>query len=317
MITKCAFNGFETGHISTINPAPNDVFSGQTHYDGCDFWDNAANGCEFTASDNVFAQIIMTKCHWKTNTGIGLVISGGKNHTIGIYGGHFESNVGGDVHVTSTVLHGPRIRAHFNNAATANPKVLLDGNRTFILEGTEFASGGTSIEVNGDSNVIGRSYHRNCANPIVISSSATNTFIARQEFVSTTGTAIQDAGSYTRYEDEVTIAIEVDLANNGTSTASILAELDKQYWLHSVKFTNATALSSAPTVNVGRSGSLSQYVSGVALSSTAQFATQTIARASLSTSFAAAGNILTFYNATGSLTGRVLVEVRMIPWSFF
>lgn len=316
-VKKCSFVGFETGHIATIKETPNDVFSGQTHYDSCDFWDSTINGCEFTADYNVFAQILMSKCHWKTNTGVGLVIDGANIHTIEVYGGHFEENDGGDVHVTSTVVNGPRIRAHFNSAQTANPKVLIDGNRTFIVDGCEFVSGGTSIEVNGDANVIGRSRHSACTNPIVISSSATNTFIGRQDFNNITGTAIQDAGQYTRYEGERTISIEVDLSLSGTAQTAILAELDEQYWLYSVKFTNATALSGTPVLNVGRTTSLSKYINALSLASTAQWATETVERTSLSAFFADAGDIFTVYNETGSLTGRILVEIRMIPWQFF
>lgn len=293
-----------------IGTPPDDVFSGQTLFENFDFWDSEI-GSHIVANDNVMAQLDYIKSHWKTNN-YGMIIEGGNNHTVDIQGGHFEENTTNDVWVKSDVLNGPKIRAHFNNTV-APVKVLLEGNRTKIDDGTEFVAGNTSVQVSGDGNTIGRCVHRACNNPIVIDATADATTILRQGFENTTGTKIQDNGTNTIYEGEFTIAFEnIDVSAAGGVGPSMRAEeLLSKAWLRRIRVVVLEGTVGATTVVLGRDNNLALQGNLIVPDASAQFAAFTQAVAA---KFYDAGQFATAYIGVAGTSGRISVFFDFVPW---
>lgn len=299
-------DGPTTGFVHDIKTSPNDVFSGQSYFMGCDFW-NCTIGFDYKASDNVMAEVGFYNCHFKTNA-TGFKQSGANTKAPAFYSCHFEESSVNDVFVASGVLLAPHIRDCFLNNTNAVSKIDCDGEG-LIVDGCELVSG-NGMTLRSDSARITNNRLRNLTTGISVAASASNTLIGPQRYSSVT-TNISDSSSTTYYENEEILTTEdLDLA---VTSDSYHFQANREYSIVAAELLcqeNTNAGGSPSTVDVGVDGDTTKYLTrnGPTQSKGARV------NASLTSGTIEVGDIVRVGVTADGSTGVVRARLRLVPY---
>ena len=318
ILSRVKIDGPTNPFYLTIKASPNDVFSGQMLFEGCDFWNGTGGkGAHITASDNVLAQMVFLKCHFKTNA-YGAYIEGGNVHKVNFLGCHFEANTTNDLYVHSDVTRGPVVKGcHFNNA-NAVYKIDCQGN-TASIEDNEFvgSSTGYGIKINGEDNYIGRNYfYQNVTQKVILlDTGAVRTTIGSQVFSNASGRIVDNSTTAsTTYEGEMTlVSQEFDLSAAASTEIKLLT--NKDWWIREIKvqYTEATSADAGVALNIGNASSATAYGTVTTEISKSLYAITTVTPLSY---YIPSGTTLLLACAGGKTgAGNAKVIIRMVPFA--
>lgn len=315
-IRTSKINGAGTGLYSTTKASPDDVFTGQMLIMDTDIWNCTAKGLHINGLENVMAQWMLLKNHFKTNA-YGAYLEGANLHRVNLRGCHFEGNTTNDLYVHSDVTQGPIVDGcHFNNNAVY--KINCQGDKAQIIN-NELTGGGTGygVLINGDDNRIAHNHFQGMADSkqIVIDTSAAYTTIGKNTFSNSTGRVVDNsAGGTTIFEGETVLESKLfDLSAAAETELTFVALRD--YWIRDARivYQEATSSDAGVALQFGDSDSLTRYVNHTSDASQAAYAVVTPALAS---DHIAKGRRVTFRCAGGKTgTGTARFTARLLTFS--
>lgn len=128
-VKNSRFYGATVANVYFKTDDANPVFSGQTTFEGVDFWsakngtDDAA-GIAIEADGNLIEQLLFSRCHWQDND-YGMWVKSGGDKTI--IAGHFEANLQHDLLVNAGADNPKILSGVCNNGQTTTSCFALDG----------------------------------------------------------------------------------------------------------------------------------------------------------------------------------------------
>jgi hypothetical protein len=314
-VRNCKFVGADINLDISIKAAPNDVFSGQTLFDNCDFFDATDKDIHIIGDVNVLAQVEFNKCHFKTGA-YGAYLEGGNLHKVTFIAPHFEENTTNDLYVHSDVVRGPVvIGGYFNNTNTVYKVNCLGDN--IALQSNEIAGGGTGWGVNlaGESAHVFDNFFQGNANSLVIDAAATFTKIGKNDFNAEVGNRITNNGASTEYEGEITIISKIFDLSGATEVDAIFVA-DKDYWVTDAKiiYTQASSADAGVDILGGITADQDKFFTYTSEINQPLFAVKTPTLET--TRFVASGNIISATSLGGKTgTGEVRVNIKLLPFN--
>lgn len=302
-------------HFKVKNDAGDNVFSGQTLIEQCDFWQNSDSGIKLEQPYNTLAQITFLRCHCKANAYGAYIASDHRSLWLGC---QFETNTTNGVYTHTDVVHGPvMIGCFFNHSS--NVYAIDDNGDKAIYQANEFYSSGSpadgyGIQVSGSDVRIVDNTFRSTANSIVLESTAVNPKIGYNSFTSEVGAKVTDNGADgPLWEGEIILKSPVlDLSGSATTQFAMVA--DRDLWLREAKiiYTEASSADAGVVIGAGISSDLLKLFDYTTAISQSQW---TVAVPTYDAYFVNAGEVITFRSAGGKTgTGEVVIELYFMPF---
>lgn len=327
--------------------ASDSVFSGQTIFAHCDFWDNDI-GSYLGQAANIMAQVTFDTCHWQANR-IGLDYAGGRQPVI--INPHFENNTDYDLYAHGT--NSPIILGGYCNSADNAITSIYMGGRDGSIRGMGFNQNETGeyielagdnnhveglnfrvvtgstvkpIVVSGDNNTIGSNTYiketSGSLNCVTIESTANRTKVARQNYDSSvTSGFISDSGTGTQYDGEVTLVTKL-MALGGSADRNPFPSLGWVGYVKSVDviYPTGTTAGAGCAVQVGRSTApnsvdATRYLNVTSAVSAGTYDSDSHTASLASDKSFSATDVLTVNIAGGATaTGDVVIMVKVVPF---
>lgn len=319
IIRQSRFNNSVIGmHFKVKNDAVDNVFSGQTLIEQCDFWDNTDSGVKLEQPYNTLAQLTFLRCHFQSNA-YGAYVA--KDHRSLWLGCHFETNTTNGIYTHADVASGPvMIGCFFNHSA--NVYAVDDNGDYAIYQANEFYTSGSpadgyGIQLTGEGARVVDNVFRSMANSIVMESTAVQPKIGVNYFISEVGNKITDNGADSPdWEGEIILTSPVlDLSGSAVTHFAMCADRDLYLREAKVIYTEASSADAGVVVRAGKSGSATYLFSYTSETSQAQW---TIAVPSISNRFIDGGTseIITFGTAGGKTGGgECVIELYFLPYN--